>query len=298
MDRPDPSADPAPLAPRVPRRLTSAGEAEPVKEAASSFKPTRPPFGAAGARMAPEATLGEPLATGSRLPEDSHSARMLLINILAALLIGALVGAAAMLEAIGPRPAARPEAVVTGPAAAPDPAPVDATPAVSAAASRTALPMQGEAVWQAPISDALASVDAAAASVPPDRMQVAVEDDDSDAASEAASSEPSLPPGVPAAGAVAPQRSAAPGSSRGNGEAAAPRRSESAVRTARQTVQSRSVDPYCRAKDGLALAQCRQCDHMGAIPRGFCENRVRLTYCSGRYGRLADCPLPVVASPN
>lgn len=248
--------------------------------------------------MAPEAALGEPFAPGSPLPEDSRSARMLLINIMAALLIGALVGAAAMLEAIGPRPAARPDAVVPGSAAASDPASVDSAPIAPAAAGHTAPPVQAVPVGQAPIPDAWASVEAAAAPVRTDRMSIAVEDDDSGAASEAASSEPSLPPGVPAAGAVAPQRSAAPGSSRGNGEAAAPRRSESAVRTARQTVQPRSVDPYCRAKDGLALAQCRQCDHMGAIPRGFCENRVRLAYCSGRYGRLADCPLPVVASPN
>lgn len=248
--------------------------------------------------MAPETALGEPFTPRSVLPEESRSARMLLINIMAALLIGALVGAAAMLEAIGPRPAARPEAVVTVAAAASDPAPVDSTPVAPAAAGRTALPTQGGAVAQAPIPNALASVDAAAASVPTDRMSVAAEDDDPGAASEAVSSEPSLPPGVPAAGAVTPQRSATPGSSRSNGEAAAPRRSEPAARAVRQTVQSRSVDPYCRAKDGLALAQCRQCDHMGAIPRGFCENRVRLAYCSGRYGRLADCPLPVVASPN
>lgn len=49
---------------------------------------------------------------------------------------------------------------------------------------------------------------------------------------------------------------------------------------------------------GLTLVQARQCGHLGTLPRGFCEQRVQLTYCTGRYGRSGDCPLPAIAMPN
>lgn len=54
----------------------------------------------------------------------------------------------------------------------------------------------------------------------------------------------------------------------------------------------------CQGTRGLALAQCRQCTGMGVIERGFCQQRVQLSYCSGRYGLVSDCPLPSVVTPN
>ena len=47
-----------------------------------------------------------------------------------------------------------------------------------------------------------------------------------------------------------------------------------------------------RATPALTPLQRRQCGHLGFIGRGFCEQRVRLAFCSGRYGRSADCPVP------
>lgn len=52
------------------------------------------------------------------------------------------------------------------------------------------------------------------------------------------------------------------------------------------------------AAGGLTRVQAHQCGHLGALPRGFCEQRVQLTYCTGRYGRTGDCPLPTIAMPN
>ena len=64
----------------------------------------------------------------------------------------------------------------------------------------------------------------------------------------------------------------------------------------------RSVPRPVRASwvisSGLSLVQARQCGHLGALPRGFCEQRVQLAYCTGRYGRSGDCPLPTIAMPN
>lgn len=52
------------------------------------------------------------------------------------------------------------------------------------------------------------------------------------------------------------------------------------------------------AAGGLTRVQAHQCGHLGALSRGFCEQRVQLTYCTGRYGRTGDCPLPTIAMPN
>lgn len=61
---------------------------------------------------------------------------------------------------------------------------------------------------------------------------------------------------------------------------------------------SRPAPDACRGASGLALAQCRECARLDVLQRGFCNERMRLAYCAGRYGRTADCPTPAVAMPN
>ena len=60
----------------------------------------------------------------------------------------------------------------------------------------------------------------------------------------------------------------------------------------RAVAAPRPVRAMHRGAPALTPLQRGQCGHLGFIGRGFCEQRVRLAYCSGRYGRSADCPLP------
>lgn len=62
--------------------------------------------------------------------------------------------------------------------------------------------------------------------------------------------------------------------------------------------RSRPAPAACHGASGLALAQCRACARLDVLQRAFCNERTRLTYCAGRYGRTADCPAPAVTTPN
>lgn len=48
-------------------------------------------------------------------------------------------------------------------------------------------------------------------------------------------------------------------------------------------------DP-CATAHGLAQQQCRACSGLGQPRRFFCEEGVRLRYCSGRWGSTSECP--------
>jgi hypothetical protein len=48
-------------------------------------------------------------------------------------------------------------------------------------------------------------------------------------------------------------------------------------------------DP-CAPWHGLAQHQCRACGGLGQPRRFFCEEGVRLRYCSGRWGSTPECP--------
>ena len=87
MYRSDSSAERAVPAPRVPRRLTFGTDPAAAPAASTAHR-------AAGAPAVPR-------------PVEPRTARMLLINVMAALFVGALLGADTMLEMVGQRSGGR-----------------------------------------------------------------------------------------------------------------------------------------------------------------------------------------------